>query len=81
MINKPVISGGGGGGGSRQHGNLYGYGRRTNMNPKLAGTWNAVHAEGTFLFYDRLKRVATAKLDQDPHRDSRCATPDEAGHY
>ena len=46
------------------------------MNPKLAGHMDCSACRGTFLFYDRLRCVAIAKLDQDPRkacRDSRCA--------
>ena len=42
--------------------------RRPNMNPKLAGHMDCSARRGTFLFYDRLRCVAIAKLDQDPTR-------------
>ena len=42
--------------------------RRPNMNPKLAGRMDCSACRGTFLFYDRLRRVALSKLDQDPTR-------------
>ena len=42
--------------------------RRPNMNPKLAGHMDCSACRGTFLFYDRLRRVALSKLDQDPTR-------------
>ncbi|KAL5502924.1 hypothetical protein EMCRGX_G009782 [Ephydatia muelleri] len=42
--------------------------RRPNMNPKLAGHMDCSACRGTFLFYDRLRHVAIAKLDQDPTR-------------
>ena len=51
-------------------------GRRPNMNPKLASHMDCSACRGTLLFYDRLRCVAIAKLDQIPHkacRDSRCA--------
>ena len=38
------------------------------MNPKLAGHMDCSACRGTFLFYDRLRRVALSKLDQDPTR-------------
>ena len=37
--------------------------RRPNMNPKLAGHMDCSACRGTFLFYDRLRHVAIAKLD------------------
>ena len=42
--------------------------RRPNMNPKLAGHMDCSACRGTFLFYDRLRRMALSKLDQDPTR-------------
>ena len=42
--------------------------RRPNMNPKLAGHMDCSACRETFLFYDRLRHVAIAKLDQDPTR-------------
>ena len=42
--------------------------RRPNMNPKLVGHMDCSACRGTFLFYDRLRRVALSKLDQDPTR-------------
>ena len=42
--------------------------RRPNRNPKLAGHMDGSACRGTFLLYDRLRRVALAKLDQDPTR-------------
>ena len=38
------------------------------MNPKLADHMDCSACRGTFLFYDRLRHVAIAKLDQDPTR-------------
>eukprot|EP00731_Ephydatia_muelleri_P027492 Em0019g365a len=42
--------------------------RRPNKNPKLGGYLGCSACRGTFLFYDRLRQVALAKLDQDPTR-------------
>ena len=42
--------------------------RRPKMNPKHAGHMDCSACRGTFLFYDRLRRVALSKLDQDPTR-------------
>eukprot|EP00731_Ephydatia_muelleri_P013287 Em0007g597a len=42
--------------------------RRPNKNPKLGGYLGCSACWGTFLFYDRLRHVAVAKLDQDPTR-------------
>ena len=47
--------------------------RRPNRNPKLGGYLGCSAFRGTFLFYDRLRHVALAKLDQDPTRLSEIA--------
>ena len=39
--------------------------RPNNKNPKLGGYLGCSACRGTFLFYDRLRHVALAKLDQD----------------
>ena len=47
--------------------------KRPNRNPKLGGYLGCSACRGTFLFYDRLRHVALAKLDQDPTRLSEIA--------
>ena len=47
--------------------------RRPNRNPKLGGYLACSACRGTFLFYDRLRHVALAKLDRDPTRLSEIA--------
>ena len=47
--------------------------RRPNKNPKLGGYLGCSACRGTFLFYDRLRQVALAKLDQDPTRLTKIA--------
>ena len=42
--------------------------RRPNRNSKLGGYLGCSACRGTFLFYDRLRHVTLAKLDQDPTR-------------
>ena len=47
--------------------------RRPNKNPKLGGYLGCSACRGTFLFYDRLRHVALAKLDQDLTRLAKIA--------
>ena len=42
--------------------------RRPIRIPKLAGSMDVSACRGTFLFYDRLRHVALAKLDQGMQR-------------
>ena len=42
--------------------------RKLNMSSKVGGRLEYNVCRSTFLFYDRLSRVALAKLDEDPNR-------------
>ena len=51
--------------------------RRPNRNPKPGGHLECSSCLCTFLFYDKLRSVALARLDEDPKQagwDCRCAT-------